>query len=377
MAPAIPRSIHPPKSGDASPARSRLKNHNPSESATLRLVYGARQVCPAISIEGSIRRCLALRKTQRRGSRQGPALPTCQAVLRHYVAKTRRWRQQVPGPPKCAKTAMSEIRALPLTPNERAAFERDGFLRLGGAFPDRIAHGLAERAWTALKERHGIDPTDRTTWRWDPGRRLHGAKNDWRHREIATARLTGAINDILGESTWQPPQSWGSVMVTFPNATEPGWTVPAKIWHWDSRLPDNAAAPTNLTTFTYLNDVGPKGGGTLVVQGSHRLLKQFHGRLKSADRARDQRWHRQRFMRSHPWLLALSSEGQTRAERIERFMVKETMINGIGVRVVELCGEAGDAILCHPLLLHAASQNASDRPRLVMMKIIPARSAQG
>jgi ectoine hydroxylase-related dioxygenase (phytanoyl-CoA dioxygenase family) len=36
------------------------------------------------------------------------------------------------------------------------------------------------------------------------------------------------------------------------------------------------------------------------------------------------------------------------------------------VRVVELTGAPGDVVLWHPSLFHAASSNASDRPRFML-----------
>ena len=42
----------------------------------------------------------------------------------------------------------------------------------------------------------------------------------------------------------------------------------------------------------------------------------------------------------------------------------------IKVRVVELTAEPGDAVLCHPLIVHARSQNASKVPRFMLAKRI-------
>ena len=54
-------------------------------------------------------------------------------------------------------------------------------------------------------------------------------------------------------------------------------------------------------------------------------------------------------------------------------MARPAVVGGVAVRVVELCGGPGDVILMHPWLLHAASPNASDRPRFMLAKDIVAQ----
>jgi len=46
-------------------------------------------------------------------------------------------------------------------------------------------------------------------------------------------------------------------------------------------------------------------------------------------------------------------------------MGKDSEVEGIEVRVVELTGQAGDAVLCHPWLVHAGSPNALNTARLM------------
>ena len=52
-----------------------------------------------------------------------------------------------------------------------------------------------------------------------------------------------------------------------------------------------------------------------------------------------------------------------------------TDIDGIPARVVELVGEPGDAVICHPSLLHAASMNCTDAPRFMHVATIQHRKA--
>ena len=57
-------------------------------------------------------------------------------------------------------------------------------------------------------------------------------------------------------------------------------------------------------------------------------------------------------------------------ERVARLMEQNAEIENIKVRVVELTGEPGDAVLCHPLIVHARSQNAAKVPRFMLAKRI-------
>ena len=62
-------------------------------------------------------------------------------------------------------------------------------------------------------------------------------------------------------------------------------------------------------------------------------------------------------------------------DRIESFMHEETDIDGVPVRVVELTGEPGDMVFCHPCVLHCAAPNCGDHPRF--MRIAGLMTRQG
>jgi hypothetical protein len=47
------------------------------------------------------------------------------------------------------------------------------------------------------------------------------------------------------------------------------------------------------------------------------------------------------------------------------YMGVGAVVEGVRLRVVECHGEAGDAILCHPLIYHASAANCADRPRFM------------
>ena len=77
---------------------------------------------------------------------------------------------------------------------------------------------------------------------------------------------------------------------------------------------------------------------------------------------------RERFRRSHPWLMALTGQAPSPADRIAAFMDAETIVEGIPLRVVELTGEPGDMVFCHPVMVHCVAPNRGSRPRFMRIK---------
>ena len=71
-------------------------------------------------------------------------------------------------------------------------------------------------------------------------------------------------------------------------------------------------------------------------------------------------------MRGAPYLRDLCTDGDA-DERVARFHDREEVVDGIPLRVVENIATAGDVILMHPLLLHAApTAHLGDQPRFLL-----------
>ena len=114
-----------------------------------------------------------------------------------------------------------------------------------------------------------------------------------------------------------------------------------------------------------MSHVLPQGGGTLILEGAHKLLLRYHRRGVEAKGP-----PHNTFFKAHPWLVDLRNNTGPMNERVARLMEQNAEIENIKVRVVELTGEPGDAVLCHPLIVHARSQNASKVPRFMLAKRI-------
>ena len=158
-------------------------------------------------------------------------------------------------------------------------------------------------------------------------------------------------------------------MVTFPEAgkTESDWTVPTRVWHTDFGFAGPLDRVYGLLMFSFMSDVPPRSGATLVVAGSPRLIARHVATQKREDLSK-MKVARKAFLRSDPWLEALTSDPDA-PDRVERFMETEHRIDDIPVQVAELSGEAGEIIVGHPWLLHAAgTANCGQGPRLMRVQ---------
>jgi hypothetical protein len=168
---------------------------------------------------------------------------------------------------------------------------------------------------------------------------LKAAKRDRLQARILTERVRGVFDDLLGKGALSPPRDWGRSLVTFP---EPGaWDVPTRLWHWDNPSDLHLDQPKALFVVSFIGSVGPRGGGTLILSGSPRLLIQQERRIPADERRGLGAGVWERFHRCHPWLMALTGQAPSPADRVAAFMDEETIVDGVPLRVVELTGEPG------------------------------------
>jgi hypothetical protein len=252
-----------------------------------------------------------------------------------------------------------------LTSSDIERFERDGYVVVRQAFSPADGRAMERRWWNELEDAHGIRPDDRSSWRPIVGD-LKAAKRDPIQARILTERVRGALDDLLGKVAWPPPRDWGRPLVTFPG---PGaWDVPVRNWHWDNPCELHLDRPRALFVVSFIGSVAPRSGGTLILSGSPRLLIQQERRLPESQRRDSIARLRERFHRSHPWLMALTGLAPSPADRIAAFMDTETVVEGVPLRVVELTGEPGDMVFCHPVMVHCVAPNRGARPRFMRIK---------
>ncbi len=239
------------------------------------------------------------------------------------------------------------------------AFRKQGVIRLRGLLPvEKIA-----RAREAVFHRM----QDAGIWKngkWKIGhlreapinegakfaRRLKGCVE---FNELVNEQVPHVVGRLLdGQPTFcgmDVPQP----LFTLPNADS--WQVPHAAWHLDVPRLQQCGIP-GVQIFTFLDTVSPTGGGTLVVAGSHRL-PNGSDRISSKDVRRK--------LKNEPYFRDLMSKGV--GER-NRFIREAGYCGDVELQVVELCGEPGDVYFIDLRVLHTASPNATEVPRIMLTR---------
>lgn len=255
------------------------------------------------------------------------------------------------------------IGTLPLTPEQLDEFDRRGVLRLRGL----ISADRVRRAREYVQRRLAL------LGLWKDGAWCLGdsPRPQWPATGLTTSKVIGnkhpdvealleepallaAVEVLLGGGAFDRvvyPRP--SVLFTLPNSDT--WTVPTG-WHVDTPRLASGKRP-GVQLFTFLDTVEPRGGGTLIVAGSHRLLNE--GRFVRANEIR-QLLSREVFFRT------LYSEGEASVEDRVRLLGHSSTVADVALEVVELTGAPGDAYLTDLRLLHTAAPNATDRPRVMV-----------
>jgi hypothetical protein len=246
-------------------------------------------------------------------------------------------------------------------------FGPSGIVRLDGVFPTEVADAISGLIWDVCHREFGIEQDRPDTWGSFRKRPLEKiASSPW-FDEILTDRLAAAVDDLLGVGSWDWPGHWGDFLITFPNAAT--WTLSGD-WHQDWSFDVDCDPPRWCKAFVFLNEVGPGGGGTLVVTGSHRLHGRYgSGRVVGAGGRVIK--GSERLYEECDYLRELSKEGDDAARR-RRFMAESTDVDGVDLQVVELTGRPGDVVIIHPWLVHAVAPNAAAAPRFMRAPIFGA-----
>ena len=252
---------------------------------------------------------------------------------------------------------------------EIASFEELGYIRVPQAFLREAALEMRDFMWSELKRLHGFERDDPSTWtmeKWNPALwtalKLNQTSDHPVYKDIASPRLMGAYRDLIGSERASYKQTWGPFRIIFPAKPDTPWQVG---YDWDISGGLRSDLNSLLGVYTFYSTVAHRGGGTLIVEGSHRLAMSFFDQMTPSDLKQRARVRKNRFLQSHPYFAELSEKAEDRGDRIRRFMEGSTIVDDVPLRVVELTGEPGDAIIYHPALLRGGSPNLSDEPRFM------------
>jgi hypothetical protein len=222
-----------------------------------------------------------------------------------------------------------------LDPEAIRQFVRDGYVHVRNAMPKETAAAIVDRLWEVLDRDHGVKRDAPLTWR-KPVVHIQESYDGPPFAAGWTPRLRDAIGDLVGDGRSLARTTLGWWPVAFPGFDAKPWRPPENGWHVDGiQFHHHIDSPDQgLLCILIMTDIGPGDGGTVLVPGSHRVTARI---LAEAE--------------------PNGLDCQTLCERA----VAETPRD----RVVEAQGEAGDAILLHPFMLHSRSANTGPRVRFI------------
>jgi hypothetical protein len=142
------------------------------------------------------------------------------------------------------------------------------------------------------------------------------------------------------------------ILFTLPNSDS--WTVPAG-WHVDCPRFASGRCP-GVQLFIFLDTVEPRGGGTLVIAGSHRLLND--GKFMRAEKVR----HR---LSGEAFFRELYSDAPVSVEDRAHLIGQTGSVGDVALQVLELTGAPGDAYFTDLRVLHTGAPNGAGRPRMM------------
>lgn len=261
-----------------------------------------------------------------------------------------------------------------------------GYIRVKQAYSREAALKAQRFLWDQINDRYPdlqLNPDDPSTWQDVIDRDAEAAQVSIHLREFfngpefkacETSRLAGAIEDLVGEGRWalkDEPHNWGWWPINFAVGKNRPWTVSETGWHWDGmgRKHFVDSPEQGLLVLPCFSDVGSRGGGTLLATGSHKVVARYLARHPEGI---DIREANEGCSSEHPWFVELTGRTSRSKDRNAKFMAASTIDDdGIELQVIETIAEAGDVMLAHPFIYHAASQNHAAIPRFMCNRAAP------
>jgi ectoine hydroxylase-related dioxygenase (phytanoyl-CoA dioxygenase family) len=251
-----------------------------------------------------------------------------------------------------------------LTHQQISEFEQQGVLRLPQTVPAAMTLAMRDRLWGFLSALHDRRQDDPTTWNAIDGRTRFKMLMRTGAFDELSEHLAEPITDLLGPA-WSLPAHWGHPLVTFPNPDR-GWAIPSKGWHVDCTQWSSGAI-SGVVAFTFLDAVLPRGGGTLVMPGSHHITWQLCQRAGGFMKTSAMKVA---LASEYPWFDDLWREPVADQVQLRRYFDDGAVVEGMHVRVAELCGQPGDVVLMNQRVLHVATPNTRNSPRIMLSDFI-------
>ena len=263
-----------------------------------------------------------------------------------------------------------------LSQEEKESFVKWGFVKIDALIPNEVVDPIREAVLDRLC-RHGFwgeegwkAPADAETEMKLRNTIKEISRSSKSLRPILTERVLSYARDLVSgdEVEMSPPITQflftapRSYVMNHDGRWNGEWEVPRSIWHLDMPR-SRSIGPPGPEMFTFLNKVEPKGGGTLILAGSHRLLNDVDYLSSKGVK---------RKLKRHAYFRELTGKGD--GDR-SRFLEEIGDIDNVPVKVVELTGDPGDVYFVDLRLLHSLGANTSDQPRMMIAQRMPRQEA--
>jgi hypothetical protein len=220
--------------------------------------------------------------------------------------------------------------------------------------------------WQHAERQAGLRPADRASWAGSPVLSWQGLSRDPVFTPVVDNQAVGdALDAIFGAGGWRRPRPGAQILFSLPEPDP--WVLPDG-WHMDCGFDHPTWPAPAVKLFAFVGEVGPRGGGTMLLSGTHRLVDRYREALPAPVGAGKENWLG--FMRHHPWLARLL-DGADLPDHGRPLVGESGEIDGVPVRVVELTGSPGDVVITHLHVFHARSPDTA-APRLMLGKEIRA-----
>ena len=263
-----------------------------------------------------------------------------------------------------------------LSQEEKESFVKWGFVKIDALIPNEVVDPIREAVLDRLC-RHGFwgeegwkAPADAEAEMKLRNTIKEISRSSKSLRPILTERVLSYARDLVSgdEVEMSPPITQflftapSSYVMNHDGRWNGKWEVPRSIWHLDMPR-SRSIGPPGPEMFTFLNKVEPKGGGTLILAGSHRLLNDVDYLSSKGVK---------RKLKRHAYFRELTGKGD--GDR-SRFLEEIGYIDNVPVKVVELTGDPGDVYFVDLRLLHSLGANTSDQPRMMIAQRMPRQEA--
>jgi hypothetical protein len=201
-------------------------------------------------------------------------------------------------------------------------FVRDGYVAVRGAFDPRAAADCREAIWKALRRR-GVREENPVTW--PPVIHIDGLSSGPLSAAGTSPALAAAYDELVGLGRWtRPVDAGGAVVVRFPSEdrAEAGYHIEGSYTGSGGYWVNVRSRGRGLLVLLLFSDVEADDAPTRLVCGSHLYVPEF---------------------------LAPYGEAGTNADG--EFWRPSVLSRP----VAHATGQAGDAFLCHPFLVHTAT----------------------